>query len=101
MPPHTRRLIRRTLQLIIKTFKTGIIFDDKYETATGRPVSIKPGSTKETLIANWMEAHVGFRMTTLLVNEHRREQGEARVSVSAIMSAFYRLQPKITAIKKV
>ena len=48
-----------------------------------------------------MEAHVGFRMTTLLVNEHRKEQGEERVSVSAVMSAFYHLQPKITIIEKV
>ena len=36
------------------------------------------------VIANWMESHVGFRMTTTLVNEHRREQGDERVSVSAV-----------------
>ena len=40
-------------------------------------------------------------MTTLLVNEHQREQGEARVSVSAVMSDFHCLQPKITVIEKV
>jgi len=101
LPPHTRRLIRRTLDLIISNFKNGTVFDGIHESAAGRPVSIKPGSVEETLIADWMEAHVGFRMTTLLVNEHRKEQGKERLSVSAVMSAFYRLQPKITVIEKV
>ena len=93
LPPHTRRKIRRTLDLVISNFKNGTVFDGVHESAAGGPVSIKPGSVDETLIADWMEAHVGFRMTTLLVNEHRKEQGEERVSVSAVMSAFYRLNP--------
>ena len=61
---------------------------------------ILPGSAEESLLATWMESHVGFRMTTILVNEHRREQGEERVSVSAVMSAFYRLQPKVNVLQK-
>ena len=73
LSPHTRRLIHRTLELIIKTFKDGTIFNGKYAITAGRPVSIKAASTEETLIADWMEAHVGFRMTTLLVNEQQRE----------------------------
>ena len=40
-------------------------------------------------------------MTTMLVNEHRREEGKKRVGVSAVMNAFYRLQPKVTIIEKV
>ena len=51
-------------------------------------------------MANWMESHVGFRMTTLFVNEHRREEGKERVSVSAVMSAFYRLQPQVNVLQK-
>ena len=100
LPPHTRRKIHRTLDLIMSSLRKGMIFDGKWETNAGRPILIKPGSTEETLIANWMESHVGFRMTTTLVNEHRREQGDERVSVSAVMSAFYRLQPKIDIIGK-
>ena len=69
--------------------------------AHGRKVSILPGSQEETLIANWMEQHCGFRMTTLLVNEHRRECGKDRVSRFAVMSAFHRLQPKIELIEKI
>ena len=37
----------------------------------------------------------------MLVNEHRREEGKERVGVSAVMNAFYRLQPKVTIIEKV
>ena len=48
-----------------------------------------------------MQSHAGFRMTTLLVNEHRREEGKEKVSTSAVMSAFYRLEPKVSIIEKV
>ena len=40
-------------------------------------------------------------MTTMLVNEHRIEEGKERVGVSAVMNAFYCLAPKITIIEKV
>ena len=61
--------------------------------AQGRKTSILPGSQEEPLIANWMESHVKFRMTTTLVNEHSREEGKDRVGLSAVMSTFYRLSP--------
>ena len=66
-----------------------------------RPLAIEEGSVEEELIAKWMESHLGFRMTTLLVNEHRKEEGKERVSVSAVMNAFYRLNPKVSIIEKV
>ena len=36
-----------------------------------------------------------------MVNEHRRQQGKDRVSVYAVMAAFYRLQPKIDVLTKI
>ena len=48
-----------------------------------------------------MEAHCGFRMTTELVNEHRRQQGDGEVSRFAIMSEFYRLKPTIDILEKI
>ena len=36
-----------------------------------------------------------------MVNEHRRQQGDTRVSVYAVMSAFYRLQPKVDILQKI
>ena len=101
LPPHTRRKICRTLQCIIHHIRTGTPFTGNYESHAGRKVLIESGSTEEELIARWMEAHLGFRMTTMLVNEHRREEGEERVSVSAVVNAFYWLEPKINIIEKV
>ena len=40
-------------------------------------------------------------MTTMLVNEHRREEGSERVGVTSIINAFYCLKPKISIIEKV
>ena len=96
------RMIERVLNEIVRCMTIGVEFDGTYlsEHNRGRKVSIKPGSPEETLIATWMEAHCGFRMTTILVNEHRRQQGMERVSRYAVMSAFYRLKPVIRIIQK-
>ena len=40
-------------------------------------------------------------MTTMLVNEHRREEGCERVGVTSVINALYRLKPKINIIEKV
>ena len=101
LPPHTRRKIHRTLSNILDCLADGSPFDGSLGKTSGRPVLITSGSTEEELVANWMEQHLGFRMTTMLVNEHRREEGKERVGVSAVMTAFYRLSPKITIIEKV
>ena len=39
-------------------------------------------------------------MTTMLVDEHRGEEGKEQVGVSAVMNACYRLQPKVNVIQK-
>ena len=72
LPPHTRRKILRTLQHIMICIRAGLPFAGKLGTTTGRHILITKGSIEEELIARWMEAHLGFRMTTMLVNEHRR-----------------------------
>ena len=102
MPPHARSKIRRVLEEAMRCLRVGKCFDGTIEPKNklGRKVLILPGSAEELLMANWMEQHVGFRMTTLLVNEHRKEEGKERVSVSAVMSAFYRLQPKVNVLQK-
>ena len=67
----------------------GFNYDGLSELTHGRITSIIPGSQEESLIANWMESHCGFRMTTILVNEHRREAGKERSSHVVVMSAFH------------
>ena len=60
--------------------ESGIKYDGRNNmmNTQGRKSAILPGSQDETLIANWMEQHCRFRMTTILVNEHRREGGRER-----------------------
>jgi len=103
MSTNQRRTIKRTLQEITKCMREGVIFDGSIEKENkqGRKIIILPGSFEELLIANWMEAHCGFRFTTMMVNEHRRQQGDDDVSVYAVMAVFYRLKPKVDVIKKV
>ena len=75
MHPSQRRVIRRTLQEIMRCAAEGDEFNGKIEKKSkqGRKIIILPGSFEELLIANWMEAHCGFRQTTVMVNEHRRQ----------------------------
>ena len=103
MMPYQRRVIKRTLLEIMRCAVEGIIFDGRIESKnkTGRKIIILPGSAEELLIANWMENHCGFRMTTYMVNEHRRQEGKDRVSVYCVMAAFYRLKPKVNVLVKV
>ena len=67
----------------------------------GRPPVIEEGSLEEHLIADWMEDNMGFRNTTILINNYRVEEGKIPVSRSAVMNAFDRMDPKINTIKKV
>ena len=67
---------------------------------TGRPPVILPGSVEEGIIADWMEANMGARMTTKMVNEHRRSQGLDTVSKNVILRHVKRMTPKVTTIKK-
>ena len=103
MHPCQRRVIKRTLQEIMRCATEGIEFNGKIENINklGAKIIISPGSAEELLIANWMENHCGFRMTTDMVNEHRRQQGDFDVSVYCVMSAFYCLKPKVNVLVKV
>ena len=98
---YTRRNIRCTVEKIMLCIRTGTPSVGKLGTTTGCHILIESGSAEEELIARWMESHLGFWMTTMLVNEHRREVGKQWVEVSAVMNVFYRLQPKVTIIEKV
>ena len=80
---------------------TGVSFNPALAHTGGRNVLIEQGSFEEELIARWMGAHLGFQMTTLLVNEHKKEEGKEVVGVSAVVNAFFQLKPKIVSIQKV
>ena len=66
----------------------------------GRPNMIEAGSPEEFIIADWMEANLGFRNTTIMVNQHRIDEGRVPVGRNTVMNAFNRMDPLVTPIKK-
>lgn len=66
----------------------------------GRSQLIHPGSIEEGIIADWMEARLGFTFTTRMVNKHRKEEGMYPIGRSAVINHFDRMQPIITKIQK-
>ena len=66
----------------------------------GRPRIISPGSSDEGIIADWMEDNMGFRNTTVMVNQHRRDEGRGPVGKNAVMNAFDRMDPIPTHTEK-
>ena len=73
-----RRVIRRTLEEIMRCAAEGVEYDGKIEAKkkTGRKIIILPGSIEELLITTYMETYCGLRQTTFTVNEHRSQHGD-------------------------
>ena len=46
-----------------------------------------------------MEQNMGARLTSIMVNEHREQEGLSPVSVSAVLAHFHRMQPLVTKVK--
>ena len=73
---------------------------DRRRNNKGQPKMILEGSSDEGIIADWMEANLGFRMTTIMVNQHRVEEGRFPVGRNAVMNAFDRMNPILSKIQK-
>ena len=89
IPKKKRRRIGLVLLEITKykqqhRFYTGFIERDN----TGGPPKIKPGSIEDHIIADWIEAGLGFRQTTIMVNEYRMDCGLAHVGRNCIINSF-------------
>ena len=67
-------------------YKKGIVFSpDLKQEIVGRKTMIDKGTYEEAIIADWMEQGLGFRMTTLMVNQHRHEEGLIPVGRSCVI----------------
>ena len=65
-----------------------------------RPQIIQPGSVEEGITTEWMEGGLGFRFTTLMINQHRIGEGNYPVGCNAVMNHFDRMRLKITKMQK-
>ena len=68
---------------------------------SGRKPLIQQGSMEEQIIADWMEQGLGFRQTTKMVNQHRRDQGLTLVGRSAVRNHFEKMNPVISRTQKI
>ena len=59
------------------------------------------GSVDESIIADWMEAGLGFRYTTRMVNQQRINEGRPIVGRSTAMNHFDHMQPLLTKLRSV
>ena len=64
------------------------------------PPLIKPGSVDESIVADWIEAGLVYRYTTIMVNQHRADEGREIIGRNAVMNAVKSMRPKIQKIQK-
>ena len=100
IPKKKKRQVKRVLEECLRCSLSGDVFDGRPRTRTGRPPLIDPWSEDEEIITDWIEQGLGFRYTTLMVNEHRTDLGRLHVSRSAVVYAFRWMAPVITNISK-
>ena len=98
-----RFLIQKVLEDSIKCKEDGKQYDGTpyFERKNGPTLIIDPGSMEENIVANWMESDLGFRRTTDMVNQYRRDMGKIELGRNAIMNAFFRMTPLVTKIEKI
>jgi len=103
IPKGSYGLILNVLQNVAACYKNGIEYtgEKDIEIENMRESrKIKAGSIEEEMIANWMEEGLGFRLTTMFLNEHLKEEGHEEIGVKSVYNAFNRLNPLITKIGK-
>ena len=86
---------------LVECVKNKIRYDgrDRRRTNKGRPAMIDTGSPEKGIIADWMEAGLGFRNTTIMVNRHRVDEVRVPVGRNAVMNAFDRMDTLINKIQ--
>jgi hypothetical protein len=102
LPKNSRRYVKHIIQSTVQCINNKVSYHGltKRNESGGRPQIIQQGSVEEGIIAEWMEAGLGFRFTTLMVNQHRIDEGNYPIGRNAVMNHFDRMRPKITKIQK-
>ena len=89
------------LQNVTTCLEEGVEYRGNEEVRHSRETrKIKCGSVEAELIAKWMEEGLGFRLTTMFLNDHLKQEGKKEVSVKSVYNAFYHMNPLITKIEK-
>ena len=96
------RMILNVLNDVTDCLARGLEYDGSREQIDNVRESrkLKAGSLDEQLIANWMEDGLGFRLTTMLLNSHRQQQGLPLVGLKSVYNAIHRMSPRFSRIEK-
>ena len=91
MPKKKWKSVKRVLLAVNKAKKYGLQYSGRTIGDAGQPITIIRGSTEESIIANWMENELGFRNTTIVVDEYSTNVGKKHVGRNASMNSFMRM----------
>ena len=96
------RMILNVLNDVTACLEEGLEYDGsrKQIDVVRETRKLKAGSLDEQLIADWMEDGLGYRLTTMLLNSHRQQQGLPLVGLKSIYNAINRLSPRFSRIDK-
>ena len=88
-----KRLVRNTLIRVNQCVALGEQYNGcpLMKRTVGPPVVIADNNAEEALVVNYLEGGFGTRFTTLMVNLHRLDCGQTKVSRSAVMNATKRM----------
>ena len=88
-----RRYVKHVLEAIVHCLKNKVSYNGltKRNESSGRLQIIQTGSIEEGIIAEWMEAGLGFRFTTLMVKQHRIDESNYLIGRNAVMNHFDRM----------
>ena len=91
----------KVLRNVTTCYKYGLEYEGKKEFQHERPTRIiKCGTVEAELIVKWMEEGLGFRLTTMFLNEQPRQEGKKEISVKTVYNAFHQMKPLITKVEK-
>ena len=97
-----RTNIKSTLKDIAEHERLGIRYNgDRIVTGTlGRPPILTVDSPEAQIVADSIEAGLSIFQTTLLCNEHRRQEPLEALTKSPVETLVKKLKPLVTAVKK-
>ena len=85
-------MVRRVLDAATDCAVTNKDYDSKNRRQNkGRPELISPVPVEEDLLALWVDTGLGFRNTTIMINQHFGEEELGFVGRNCVMNIFDRM----------
>ena len=100
IPPGSSNLVKKVLLDVEYAILTGSEYDGTVDlTNMGRPSTIEKSSIELQIIADAIKGGQSMDDATVLVNEHRQEDGKEPLGRTAVYKASLSLAPNVTTIQ--